>query len=107
MKSGHREWTPPIEPSRDDRARRFAGARAPDQLTMHQRQIELGLIVERASLALSMLTEHAHELTTEQRRELHAAIDAMVDRLMSLEGFERVEDLRELFDGDVLTLGDS
>jgi hypothetical protein len=59
------------------------------------KQVELGLLIERVSV-------HAHELTPEQRSEVHEAVELFVDRDMALRGFRRVEELHELFpDGDV------
>jgi hypothetical protein len=53
-------------------------------------------------MSLRMLSEHAHELTTGQRADVHEATEAFIDTDMALHGFRRVEDLRELFPaGDV------
>ena len=66
------------------------------------RQVELGLLIERVCLALRTVSVHAHELTPEQRSEVHEAVELFVDRDMALRGFRRVEELHELFpDGDV------
>jgi hypothetical protein len=62
---------------------------------MHEQQIELGLVGERASLALHMLAEHAHAhahaLTMEQRGQLNQAAQIFIDADMALRGFVRIE----------------
>lgn len=69
---------------------------------------DLSLLIERTLLALRRLSEHAHELSVEQRAEVHEAVELFVDRDMALRGFRRVEDLREVFpEGEVPTRGDS
>ena len=69
---------------------------------MHERQVDLGLLIEQTIVGLRTLSAHAHELSVELRDEVRDAVELFVDRDMALRGFGRVEDLRELFpEGDV------
>ena len=62
------------------------------------RRVELALLIEHTIVGLRMLSVHAHELSPQQRAEVYDATEVLVDRVMQLQGFVRVEDLRELFE---------